>query len=112
MDNLPTEGWWTPRQSDVVEDRSRTWQEEVFQPRDAVSFRVKDGTMIRPKEIGDGDLPEDSLIRGGWDHEHCALCWQTISRHTGHEPSGYTDGNEWLCRACYDKYIVPRITTN
>jgi hypothetical protein len=42
-----------------------------------------------------------------WDHEHCELCWATISEYLVHQQEGYTDGKEWLCIECHDKYITP-----
>ena len=41
------------------------------------------------------------------DHEHCELCFETISDKEGYQHEGYTDGKEWLCIDCYNKYIAP-----
>ena len=37
-----------------------------------------------------------------------SACWRTISSQTDDDQSGYTDGKDWLCKPCYDKFIVPR----
>jgi len=40
------------------------------------------------------------------DHDHCFLCWKTISENEGNDHEGYRSGNDSLCVNCYDKYIV------
>ena len=104
----PSETWWTPDQMDLVEDRSRGWHEQVFQPLDSVVFPGEEYTLARKKGEDERQLSQGTVMPGGWDHEHCALCWRTISPEPGDDSSGYTDGQDWLCKPCYDKFIVPR----
>ena len=107
MSEFPTEAWWTMRQRTLVDDRSRQWREQVFRPSAAVEREVESRRITGKAEA----VPsaDDSIIAGGWDHDHCALCWVKISAHPGDEPSGFTDGNDWVCRDCFSRYLEPRI---
>ncbi len=88
----------------LVLDRSRTWRQETFQPVDAVeSFR--DGqrvlTMVSTGQTG------GSLVPGGWDHEHCEICYAKLSERE--QPVGWISSKgEWLCNQCHADYQVPR----
>ena len=104
----PVETWWTPDQMELVEDRSRVWHEQVFQPSDSVAFPGEEYTVARKKDAEEPKLSEGTVIPDGWEHEHCALCWRTISPQPGDYSSSYTDGKDWLCKPCYDNFIVPR----
>src|SRR4051794_39014233 len=107
--SFPSESWWTPPQVALVEDRARNWRQANFEPSDAVSFSNAGRTIIGRRRSGAADVPVGRVIPGGWDHEHCALCWATISLLPGDQSSAYTDGHDWLCSACYTGYIVPRL---
>ena len=109
MNAHPREDWWTPQQQELVDDRSRNWQLLTFESSDAVSFQREETVVSQQASLSIEPLPSGHVIRGGWDHEHCALCWQTISRHPGHQASGYSDGSKWLCCECYERYVVPRL---
>ena len=46
------------------------------------------------------------LVRGGWSHDHCEICWWTLSEGGDEEHSvGYTDGGRWICSECYGHFI-------
>ena len=109
MNNAPAEDWWTPPQAELVEDRSRHWRLQTFQVSDALAFR-RDGETITRQKKPEESVPRDAkVVPGGWDHAHCALCWRKISLHPSDQSSGYTDGVEWLCTDCYEKYLIPRL---
>jgi len=44
---------------------------------------------------------------GQWDHEHCAICWASISEY---ENTNYYLGNERhpICTECYHNYVKIR----
>ncbi|HLH55264.1 MAG TPA: hypothetical protein VKY92_16795 [Verrucomicrobiae bacterium] len=109
MAELPKEGWWTPEQLGLVQDRSRQWILRSFEPSDSVAFLLAGQTIARKRELGEAVSPETSVTPGGWDHEHCSLCWQKISQLPGDKGCGYTDGRDWVCRPCYERFIVPRL---
>jgi hypothetical protein len=76
----------------------KTWQKAQFGPRDAVRYRRSGGELVDPE-----------IIPSGWDHEHCMLCMTKIAQLPDSEPDGYSnqDGSQWLCLACYERYIFP-----
>lgn len=106
----PKEDWWTPRQAELVEDRSRHWRMQAFRPSDALAFPREEDSVVRQKLADEPAAAEARVMPDGWDHEHCALCSQTISLHPGGQASGYADGRDWLCRDCYERYVLPRLT--
>jgi hypothetical protein len=99
--------WWAPYQLELAKDKTRVWRREKFEPSDELAFRLVDGgTMGRKKLEGEKIPPGGFVVPGGWEHEHCKLCWATIADIQGFQNSGYTDGEDWLCEACYEKYIA------
>jgi hypothetical protein len=87
------DGYWGERVK-IVLDASRKWKRVKFKPRDSIMH------------YNDGRVEE---IKGGWDHEHCRICWQRISAYEDEENFGYVDQNDsWLCLSCYKKYIIPQ----
>lgn len=81
-------GW----KAEPVLDRERVWTRRVFEPKDAI------------KTYYDGRREE---IPGGWDHEHCEICYATISPKK--QPEGYADQEDrWVCIRCYETYVQPR----
>ena len=111
MPNFPIEDWWTERQRKLVEDRSRTWRLQRFQPGDGF-WITREGKRIQGKVSRHEHLPDDAIIeKGSWDHEHCFLCSAKLSLFPGDVEEGFTDGEEWLCLRCYESYIPPRLRT-
>jgi len=109
MPELPKEDWWSPQQLDVVEDRSRRWVLRQFEPSDTIAFPFEGQTIARRREPDEAVPSGARVVPGGWDHVHCAVCWQKISQLSGSERSGYTDDRDWVCRTCYERYILPRV---
>ncbi len=109
---LPTVGntyaigfWWAPYQLELAQDVTREWNKQLFVPRNGIAFHDKGVTRMRRLEEGE-EVPRGAeLVPEGWEHEHCALCWQTISCAESDDHEGYTDGNYWLCAVCYQRYI-------
>jgi hypothetical protein len=102
-----SEGWWTPQQIQLVGDRSRKWVKRNFSPRNATIVEQEGMKVIRPASTE--ECVTDSVIENGWDHEHCALCWAKISLQKTDEEIGYSDGKDWVCEKCFQKYLVPRL---
>lgn len=109
MSSPPSEAWWTAQQVALVEDRTRLWRPSHFTPSDAVSFSQDGQTVLERQDAALPDVEDARVVAGGWDHEHCALCWATILPHPGDQPSGYSDGRDWLCSQCYESFIAPRL---
>jgi hypothetical protein len=111
MPDAPIEDWWTPVQLECATDTSRNWRHVLFQPRDMVVEPIDSGWLGHKRDNHEETTPNGKIIQNGWDHEHCFLCWATISTATGDCNAGYTDGNDWVCDTCFAKYIAPRKIT-
>lgn len=85
------DGYWGERAL-IVLDRSLIWQELTFEPRDATRIHL------------DGKKEE---IPGGWDHEHCAICWAKISQH---EKPVFMESSEddCVCLDCFRNHVEAR----
>ena len=56
----------------------------------------------------DNGRTDGQIVPGGWDHEHCELCWQKIG--SGGDRDGYVnESDQWVLRPpCYDHFIGSR----
>jgi len=107
---FPVENWWTAGQAELVEDRSLTWRRQQWNARDA--WMSPDGAARPFGAFPDGARPPDDmrLVKDGWDHDRCQLCWETFAEAPHGQPEGYTDGTQrWLCIACFETYLTPRL---
>lgn len=90
-------GYWGER-VELVFDKTRNWNLSIFRPTDAVAI---DKGIIR--KLNDGRILEESkIIKGGWNHEHCYICWETISNN---DKAWVDKKNIWFCKECYNNYI-------
>lgn len=80
------------------------WHKRSWTPRDIV-INLKRGTFSF-----DLSLAEDSanfrLVKEGWKKGHCAIChWELFeSKDDPTHGTGYTNGHDWLCQECYEKF--------
>lgn len=97
---------WSPSQLEIAQSSQDRWRRERFRTSDMLALQNADGSTIGRK-LGQGDVPKEGIVvPKGWEHEHCSLCWKTISESTSFKHAGYTDGRDWICNECYGKYIV------
>lgn len=88
----------------LVLDRSTEWRLVEFQPVEAIE-RVDGDVRILAKATSED--ASASVEEGGWDHEHCEICYEKIG--AAGLPKGWTSASdEWLCEACYEAYLKPR----
>jgi hypothetical protein len=63
--------------------------------------------MSRPYTGEPFDPEEWELREGGWDHEHCEVCWATVSEGMSYWPNVDPEvGQVNLCEACYPRVMV------
>ena len=80
------------------------WRQEAWHPRDIVSNIVS-------RELSfDISLADDSanfkLVKGGWTSDNCVVCgWRLFESEILDHGSGYTNGRDWLCIECYEKFF-------
>jgi len=52
------------------------------------------------------DTANFDLVPGGWKQEHCVICrWTILTSDDPSHNSGYTNGRDWLCTECYEKFF-------
>lgn len=99
------DGYWGELAA-LVMDRQRVWDRRVFEPADAVRFDRDDGYHLG-KPTNKAMPPDGTVLKGGWDHEHCDICWATISPHV--DPVGwFSKPDHWVCCRCYNNFVVRR----
>lgn len=87
------DGYWGDR-AELVFSQTGDWIRTEFFPRDCVTCYPDGSTKLNP---------------GGWEHEHCEICWETISQHTDHQHFGYRNPNDdWVCEQCFRSYVEPK----
>jgi hypothetical protein len=99
------DGYWGER-AELVLDEGRSWQRTVFEPSDMVRFPGPGGTSMGTRYSAEAPVG-GQVVPGGWDHEHCRICWQKIG--CGGERAGYfSSPDAWVCQECYISFVVPR----
>jgi hypothetical protein len=112
QNTFKTEVWWTDWGLELVQDTSRIWRLETFKATSGYWVPGTDNKLLG-KTADEPTLPEGAIVDNtAWDHEHCALCHETISAHEGYQNKGYTDGKDWVCIECYNTYVAPRYKTD
>lgn len=84
-------------------DKSGKWTKVLFHSTDAVEVTdtAGDGKPIRGiRKLKAGEeLPLGAVVvKDGWDHEHCEVCWTHVN------PGDYAYRNErddWRCVNCF-----------
>lgn len=96
------DGYWGER-AELVLNVALVWREREYAAQDAVW--CERSRTLRPYS---GEVPEGgTLIKGGWDHEHCEICWETISQQTA-PAAVFAEPNHWICKSCFQQFVVPR----
>ena len=49
------------------------------------------------------------LVENGWTHDHCEICFHTISNVESYgDTDGFkTENGDWICKECYNLFIKP-----
>jgi hypothetical protein len=87
-----------------LQEYSWYWHKSAWRSRDIVVARIGGAISF------DLSLAENAenfeLLKAGWKKDHCAICrWELVENatDTAHD-AGYTNGREWLCLECYEKF--------
>ena len=98
--------WWN---SVYIRDgvkRCRTrnwhWQKTLWKPRDVVIHRGTGKISLDLSLLADRDSFE--LLTRGWQKDHCAVCAWELYESEDHHGRGYTNGSQWVCEECYEKF--------
>jgi len=78
------------------------WQKSAWKPRDIVLNR-KTGKFSFDLALA-ATSADFELLKGGWKKDHCAICAWELFESEDHHGIGYTNGSQWVCEECYDKF--------
>jgi hypothetical protein len=80
------------------------WEKKKWQPRDIVICRA-DGEVSFDLSLAQ-DAEQFQLVKNGWTHDLCAVCrWKLSESTTEDRGMGYTNGRDWICTECYDRFF-------
>jgi hypothetical protein len=80
------------------------WRKQPWKPRDIVVNR-QSGPISFDLTLAE-DAANFELVKAGWKIDRCAICYWALFESKD-EPShgeGYSNGREWLCTECYEKF--------
>jgi hypothetical protein len=47
------------------------------------------------------------VLKGGWKEAQCSICyWQLSVGEDMERVIGFTNGRDWLCRECHEKFVA------
>ena len=80
------------------------WHKRPWQRRDIAVDRQNGSLSFDLTLARDGNHFE--LVKGGWKLDHCAICrWELCESEEEAHGKGYTNGRDWLCAECYEKFM-------
>jgi hypothetical protein len=92
-------------QAQLVELRKFAWRKHQWKPLD-ILVEVSSGRIFFDMTLKD-DLGF-KVVAGGWSREFCSLCHWELNADGGPEhAAGYSNGREWLCTECQEKFLEP-----
>jgi hypothetical protein len=81
------------------------WHRQEWKPRDIVIHRT-DARMSFDLSLAE-EPTNFHLQKGGWKKDHCVICrWELMESSEPEHSIGYTNGREWLCCECYEKFLA------
>ena len=80
------------------------WNRCAWKESDVVA-RISDGSISRDLNLA-ADSANFRLAVGGWTKDECLICrWELFrSEDDPAHGVGYTNGRDWLCTECYEKF--------
>jgi ATP-dependent Clp protease ATP-binding subunit ClpC len=80
------------------------WQKQPWKARDLAVGQ--DGKISFDTSLA-GDEKQFTLRPGEWKKDQCPICnWELFeSESEPHHSIGYTNGRDWVCTECYEKFL-------
>jgi len=83
------------------------WERRRWAARDALVYRSNSALYLYSGRPFDPEKAE--ILKGGWSEDHCAICWWELTASDSPEHGeGYTNGQDWLCAECFDRFVSPQ----
>lgn len=87
--------------------RRFAWVKHDYQPRDLLIEKTTGRVMFYFGQQFDAE--RFGLAKGAWPRDHCAICRWELSQSSPEHQTGYTNGMEWLCPECYERFVAPHL---
>lgn len=78
------------------------WRKAAWKPRDLCVNR-KTGRISLDASLA-ADLENFELLKEGLKKDYCAICRWELHESDDDHGVGYTNGRDWICTECYDKF--------
>ncbi len=78
------------------------WHKARWKPRDIVVHR-KDGLCSFDLKQAE-DTASFDFVKNGWKKDYCFVCRWELFESEGEHAMGYTNGHDWLCMECYERF--------
>ncbi|MEN6334714.1 MAG: hypothetical protein ABFE01_10665 [Phycisphaerales bacterium] len=93
----------------VVSCEGRTWRPEPWTPAGVLAM---DRGIVGLAHAGVGQTHDPGQVerigRPGLDYAYCTLCgWLLCRSDDAERGQGYTDGEAWLCKDCFERLVKP-----
>jgi hypothetical protein len=90
----------------VTELRQFHWEKAQWKPRDILVHKQNKRIWFYHGQQYDAAAWE--LKKGGWKQDHCRICdWELFESPDPAYGTGYTNGREWICSECQEKFMPP-----
>jgi ATP-dependent Clp protease ATP-binding subunit ClpA len=95
-------------QAQLVSLSKYAWRKREWKPLDVLVESGTDGVFF---DVSVQDDPQFQLVTAGWPRDWCLICNWELNADGGEEhSSGYTNGRQWLCVECYEKFFISRLS--
>jgi hypothetical protein len=80
------------------------WQKKAWATKDIVLNR-QTGRFTLNLDLA-CNSSEFELVKDGWKQDRCVVCaWELFECNDPEHSMGYTNGRDWLCSECYEKFV-------
>ncbi|UCE99775.1 MAG: hypothetical protein JSV82_01540 [Planctomycetota bacterium] len=87
--------------------RPQNWQKQTWQPRRGlVRKRTAFLEIVTRYKDEDYDHDQFEVVDESWRYDNCRICfWKICESDDPQTSMAYTNGQDWLCSECYERFI-------
>jgi ATP-dependent Clp protease ATP-binding subunit ClpA len=83
------------------------WRKREWKASDVLLESGTNGVFF---DLSVQDDPRFKLVTAGWPRDWCLICnWELNADGGDEHSSGYTNGRQWLCVECFEKFFLSRL---
>ena len=95
---------WSNYQLNIAKSEIDIWEKKCFKSADAI-MHVENGLRAWQEYKGEEIKQGETIIKNGWDHEHCCLCMEKIAENNSENHAAFFNGKDWICTKCFERYV-------